>query len=66
MTPEMAQELIYLRDRFGISATEALYGIPAWEYDLLTRSGQSSDDVEIPEGADRMLEPPVPEALRGL
>lgn len=53
-----------------MSATEALHGIPAWEYDLLIaslRTGPGIDgDTDISGDGDATLEPPVPEALRGL
>jgi hypothetical protein len=67
---EEADELRLLRREYGLSAAQAWGDTPAWELDVLlgheADDEPADDDVEIPEGALRMVEdPPVPEGMRG-
>lgn len=70
MTEVERRDLYILRRHLGIEPTDAWFQRPSWEIDLLLEGiyaelggSQPDDDVE---GPDRMLEPSVPEALRGL
>lgn len=77
MTAEMRADLVAMRVHFGVSATEALRGMPAWEFDLLTEAlphrRQATIEQEELDGEEefnfdgqRPSEPQVPAALRGL
>lgn len=59
-----------IRDRFGVSASEALHGMPAWEYDLLaeavSNTGESEPDRELVHEDGKPPEPKVPRGLMGV
>lgn len=63
----MAAELIQIRDRFGVSASEALHGMPAWEYDLLMAALERNTGTENDVDPEReFTDPPVPQGIPGV
>jgi hypothetical protein len=65
----MRLELLELRTHFSLSATEALHGMPEWEYDLLVAAvaqEQQEQPDEQPDPDTPPDDPPVPAALKGM